>query len=419
MRVLIVSAVFPPESVVSSYTSAQIAEDLLKRGHQVTVITPFPNRPSGELYPGYSRRLFHKQNQDSGLEVIRCFATLSPKSSMFSRFLENISFGITSGLAMLGISKPDVIYSNNWPIFASGLTALVARLRGVPLVSSIQDIYPEQLVFQGRIESDHWIARCLHSIDKQIAQSSRAIIVISDSMADLLKNTRGVSANRVHVIPNWINSDLLVPDDPSGKRYRLERGIASEDFVVVYAGNIAFAAGVETIVQSFALLKDAQDTHLVVAGEGSNLQACMQIANAIGNPRVQFHTPWPRSENSMVLSAADVLILPTRGKVSLAAMPSKLISYMLAARPIIALALPDSDLARTIERAGCGWVIGPDNPEALAVKIQEVRTLGALERRRIGQCGRDYALANLTREVCVPKVIEILESAAIQDRQCG
>lgn len=415
MRVLIVSAVFPPESVVSSYTSAQIAEDLLQRGHQVTVITAFPNRPSGKLYPGYSRRLFQRQIQSNGLEMIRCFATLSPKSTMLSRFLENVSFGITSGMIVLGIPKPDVIYSNNWAIFASGLTAIVARLRGIPLVASIQDVYPEQLVFQGRIKSGGWIERCLYWVDKWIAQSASAIIVISDSMVDLLKNTRGVPADRVHVIPNWINNDSLVPDDPSGKRYRLERGIASEDFVVVYAGNIAFAAGVETIVQSFALLKDIQDTHLIVAGEGSSLQSCIQIADAMGNPRVWFHTPWPRDENSMVLSAADVLILPTRGKVSLAAMPSKLISYMLAARPIIALALPNSDLARTIKRAGCGWVIEPDNPETLANKIREVRALDLSERRRIGQCGRDYALAHLTRDVCVPKVIKLLESVAVQN----
>jgi len=410
MKVIIVTAVFPPESVVSSYTSAQIAEELIKKGHQVTVITAFPNRPSGRLYPGYSRKLFQRQRQTNGLEVIRCFATLSPKSRMGSRFLENVSFGITSGLATLGICKADVIYANTWAIFALGLLTLVARFRHIPLVTSVQDVYPEQLVFQGRIRSGGLIARCLSWMDKQVTQRASALIVISDSMANLLRNTRRIPDELIHIIPNWINGDSLVPNDPTGKQYRLDRGIASNAFVAVYAGNVAFAAGVETVIQSFALLRDVQNVHLLIAGEGSSMQACMQIANKMGTSKIQFHTPLPRHENSMILSAADVLILPTRGKVSLAAMPSKLISYMLAARPIIALALPESDLAHTIEQARCGWIIEPDKPELLAAKIREVIALTPTERESIGQCGRRYALANLTSEVCVPRVIKVLEN---------
>jgi len=410
MQILIVTAVFPPESVVSAQTSAQIAEDLVKEGHQVSVIAPFPSRPSGKLYPGYSRRLFSKDNYTDAIKVQRCFSTLSRESRLASRFFENISFGITGGLAVLFAKKPDVIYSNNWALFASGLLAFIAHLRHIPLLLCIQDIYPEQLIAQGRLQREGWIVRLLQEIDRKIANSACSIIVISESLAEIYRDSRNVPHERVHVITNWANSDSIIPNDPAAILYRQKRAIDKRAFVVMYGGNIAFAAGVEVLILSFEMLRDLRDTYLIIAGEGNQLESCKRISIDVGNSRIYFHTPWPRSENSMLLSAADLLVLPTRGEVSLVSMPSKLISYMLAARPIVALAPPNSDLAYVIGRAGCGWVIEPDKPELLAAKIREVRELPPQVREQMGQSGRQYALANFTREACVPRIIQLLEN---------
>ena len=116
----------------------------------------------------------------------------------------------------------------------------------------------------------------------------------------------------------------------------------------------------------------------------------------------------------MVLGAADVLVLPTRGEQSLASVPSKLLAYMLAGRPIVAAALPGSDLSATIERSGCGWVVEPDRPESLAATLREVSGLGSDDLCRRGLAGREFALRNFTREACLPKVVGIVEGAARQ-----
>jgi glycosyltransferase involved in cell wall biosynthesis len=149
----------------------------------------------------------------------------------------------------------------------------------------------------------------------------------------------------------------------------------------------------------------------VIAGEGSRLAPCRELAERLGRDRIIIHSPWPLDETSLVLQTADVLVLPTRGSQSLASVPSKLISYMLAARPIIALAMPQSDIARIIEESGCGWVILPDQPELLAAQLRAVVAVDSLERNRRGQAGRKYALQNLTSEVCLPQVISILENS--------
>jgi colanic acid biosynthesis glycosyl transferase WcaI len=113
----------------------------------------------------------------------------------------------------------------------------------------------------------------------------------------------------------------------------------------------------------------------------------------------------------MVLGAADVLILPTKGEQSRASVPSKLLTYMLGGRPIIAAALPGTELAHLVEKAGCGWVLLPDRPDLLAQKILEVMEIGYEERKEIGERGRQYVMKHFSKDVCLPQVIRIIENA--------
>jgi len=150
---------------------------------------------------------------------------------------------------------------------------------------------------------------------------------------------------------------------------------------------------------------------LVIAGDGSNLEICKKLAKDVANPRILFYSPWPRSDTSKALSAADILVLPTRGLQSLASIPSKLIPYMLAARPILALAMPKSDLAQIICAANCGWVVRPDKPGDLAVIIKNIVYLSKDVLRLRGRAGRDYAVSNFTADVCLRKVAAIIASS--------
>src|ERR1039458_5170759 len=153
MRALLVTCVFPPEPVTSASTSYSLAQELSRRGYDVTVITPYPSRPGGRVFPGFRRRLFGRSRESGGIDVVRCFSTTSRTASLISRLSENVSFGLSGGLAMAMLRRPDVIYANTWPIFASGIAALVARFRRIPIVVSVQDVYPESLFSLGRLPS--------------------------------------------------------------------------------------------------------------------------------------------------------------------------------------------------------------------------------------------------------------------------
>jgi len=406
----VVSCVYPPEPMVSAQTSAQVAEKLRSRGHDVTVLTGFPNRPAGRLYSGVTRSFAKHESTASGVRLVRCFAALSPESSLFSRLLENLSFGISSGWQLLTMRKPDVIYANSWPIIATGILFLIAKLRRIPLVISVQDIYPEALLSQNRLAEGSLPARLMTWIDGVIARGSAHVIVISERFAEIYRRSRRVPPTRLSLIPNWVDESQM-SGDLSGESYRATREIKNCEFLVVYAGNIGAAAGVETAIESMRFLADTPAVRLLVAGSGSRLDSCRGMAEAFPG-KVLFHAPWHVADHPEVLRAANLLLLPTQGSQSLASVPSKLLSYMLAGCPVLATALPSSDLAELILRAGCGWVIVPDRPDLLAAKIEEIMNLDADELRGRGENGRSYVMRHLTTQACLPKVTEILEKLA-------
>jgi colanic acid biosynthesis glycosyl transferase WcaI len=410
VRAFIVSCVFPPEPVVSASTSGQIAEELFKRGHDVTVICPVPSRPEGRWYAGISRKLWTRSATESGVPVLRLLAIPSVNSSFSSRSLENLSFGIGSAIALAVMRKPDVIYANTWPIIAGALLMAVARVRRIPVVLSVQDLYPESLASQGRVASNAWLSRMVQRIDRWIAHSARALVVISERFAETYRSVRGVQKDRIHVIPNW-GRDPGIGVSEAGDDIRLRMGITPDAFLLVYGGNVGVAAGVETVVEAMRHVKNERVV-LLVAGAGDRLQSCRALAAGMQRDSVRLLSPWPTDQTLPVLTAADVLVLPTLADQSLSSVPSKLISYSLAARPVLALALPKCDLAAAIDEAGGGWVIAPDDPRALAAMIDQISTLGRNELRRIGAAARDYALSHYTDTVCVPQLAEIIERAA-------
>ncbi|MBN2345268.1 MAG: glycosyltransferase family 4 protein [Candidatus Aminicenantes bacterium] len=411
MRVTIVSCVFPPEPVVSSRTSLHVAQGLAGRGHQVTVVTAFPSKPAGRGYPGFARRLIAREKNGNGFAVRRCFSTFSSRSRLLSRFLENFTFGLSSGMAVLLMRRPDVLYVNTWPIVAGGLVFLAAKLRRVPMVVSIQDVYPESLFAQGHLSETSILGKGLRWMDGVIARGCRAVIVISERFAAIYREQRRVAGARIHVVPNW--ADDLQPETDAERlsRFRERLEIPPRARIFAYGGNVGTAAGVENLIQAVRLLPAGDRFHLLIAGEGSRLEHCRALAEETACRDVTFHAPWRSDETALVLGLAEVLLLPTQGRQSYASVPSKLVSYWLAGRPVIAQACPGSSLADVLEKAGGGWLVAPGRPELLAAKIREVLEMNAAEVRRRGEAGRHFALRNLTRAACLPRVLDVMEKA--------
>jgi len=412
MNIVIVSAVFAPEPVISAQTSAQLAGELVARGHLVNVLAQFPNRPQGRIFKGYRRALYSVSNVSQGQTLTHCFSTFSRQSTMVSRGLENATFGITCGLRLLFGSRPDVIYSNTWALLATGIVMAVAWVRQIPVVLSVQDVYPESLESQGRILKEGWLYRTLRAFDRIIAQFATEVIVPGNRFRRLYKLDRQIITERIHVVANWGRDEISERGSGDPLELRKELGIPANAFVAVYAGNIGVASNVEMIVDVFSQLANHALIYLVIAGEGSRLRRCREKAICQQLDHVLIHSPWKVDQTEQVLAMADVLLLPTKGKQSLHSIPSKLIAYFLSGRPVVAAVLQESDSALAMHNAGAGKVVEPDSVDQMAQAILAMSQLSTERLHRMGLAGRAYALRNFTSRSNLPQVVQIVEKAA-------
>lgn len=408
MRVLIVCPVFPPEPVTSATTTADLACELTARGHSVTVITSCPSRPGGRAYAGYRRGFARRERAAEGYAIVRTWSVLSPRGSAIERLLENLSFGVCAMLQVL-LRPADVVFQNNWPIFAAGLVALAARIRRAPVVSSIQDIHPEAALQAGKLRVFGPAVRWLQWLDGRVARASSAVVVPCRSFARVYRDHRGVPADRVRVAPNWMDETAIAPGPREGA-FRARLGVGADAFVGLYAGNIGEVADVETLVEAAALLRDEPWFALVIVGDGSHRAACEELAAARGVKRIRFHCPWREESAAEVHAAADALLLPTRGTGALTSTPSKLIAYLLSGRPVVAGVDPGSDVAQIVAAADCGQIVPPGSPAAFADAIRRLRADPALARA-YGERAREYARKRYARGPGVARLAAIVEAA--------
>jgi glycosyltransferase involved in cell wall biosynthesis len=408
MKLLIVSSVFAPEPMVSARTSTDLAEELVSMGGSVRVITTFPNRPAGKLYEGYQRKLWSSERLEHRYQILRVFSFLSAQSRILSRFLENFSFGIASALAVLVLEKPDVVYGNTWPILAQGLLVLVCKHRQIPVVLSVQDLYPESLLVQNRgLKKASRLYRLLRWLDVQTARNCAALIVISNQFRQSYICDRGIAENKITVIPNWI-TDFPAQSTSNSDEIRMKYDIPRDAFLVVYGGNIGVAAGVESLIDAFQYLIPQENIYLLIAGAGSNMASCLRRIQNHKLKRAKVHTPWETAETIPVLRAADLCVLPTQGEQSLVSVPSKLFTYMMAGRCVLAIASLESEISRIITDSEAGWVVSNNNAETVSGVIREISRISTEERNRRAEAGRNFVVSHYLRNTQLPKLVDLL-----------
>lgn len=412
MKIVIVASVFAPEPLVSAQANAHIAEALARDGHSVHVFAPFPNRPAAKLFPGFRRRLYSTSLSPEGYNLTRCFSTISRRSTMISRLAENFTFGFALIPRLLFKQRPDVIYSHAWPIFATGIVALIAKLRRIPLVLRVVDVYPESMESQKRISKDGLMYRVLRKVDGMISRSAKAMIFISPGFQRLYATDRGIEESRLHVVLYWNSDEAFEPNPDGARELRKKLGIAPEAFVATCAGNIGVACNAEMLIDVFAKLTEHKELYLVIAGGGSRLEVCRQQATEKKVERVVIHSPWRAEETGALLQMTDVFLLPTNRDQSSYSIPSKLIGYFLSARPVIAAVLRQSDTAAVINESASGWVVSPDDVDALARALVEASHQPERLRNEMGSAGRAFALRHFTKLSNLPRVIQVITDAA-------
>lgn len=384
-KILIITGVFPPEPVTSANMNLDLAMALSEK-YDVTVIHPRPTRPEGVIY---------KPNE--GNYPFKCLTVDSytyPKSSPIGRLRESISFGrISAQFLKEHHYDYDFVYNDGWQLFGLYIVARVCAKYKIPYIVPIQDIYPECFFTNRKVPAivSGIVNALIKPIDRYYQKNAYKVRTISNEMADYLSSSRYIDRDRYLVMDNWQNDeDFTFEPIPSGK------------LVLGYVGSINNHSNTELLIKAFdkAALKDAE---LRVYGKGNRRNQCEELAKALGNDNIVFDAV-SKSEVPKVQSQCSVLVLALpKGNGGLC-LPSKMSSYLLSGRPVIASIDKDSATCRYINESGAGFCVEPDDVDALADTFRIVSKLSTEELQQMGDNSRKFADIRLTRKANLTKL---------------
>jgi len=392
--IILISAVFPPEPVVSAYLGEDIATALSEKW-SVIVLTPRPTRPMGFI--------FNKEipkNEKFKHIILKSFTC--PRSNIFGRMLESYSFG-NNVVKFIERNRTGIqcIYIKAWPLIAQYLIVRIARKYSIPSVIHIQDIYPESLIDKFRVFKK-FFNRLLLPIDKYSLQNSTEIITISPKMREYLIETRGLRNDKVKLIYNWQNEERFI----KAEHVTVNDHHSIPAFTFMFLGSLSKTAGIDVIISAFAK-SDINNSRLVIAGDGSEKSSLISLAERWGKSKIEFWDA-PFKDVPAIQSCADVLIISLKKGASRFAFPSKIIAYMLSGKPILACVDEDSDTSNAIKMANCGWIVPPEEIDILSKIMINVSSSEPKLLREYGQKGLIFALDNYSKRVNLQNVLSIV-----------
>lgn len=417
MRIVIISSVYSPEPVVSAQIGRHIAQYFAEAGHVVTVLCPSPSRPAVADYSAFKAKGKPKVMFEDGVEVVRLPSYTAPQSKLLARLRESYSFGRHAYRYLkANLADVDVVYVNCWPLASQAFMAAYSARSGIPMVMHIDDIYPESLMNKLPVLSGI-VGGLLTRLDRWSVSKAAHVITISDNMRNIYIEGRGLAANKVTTVLNWVD-DSQFEQMPENKDACERYGVDENKFTFLFLGNIGPIAGVDLLIDGFheARLDHAQ---LVIAGDGSSKPSCVERVAHLNAKSIHFISDPDVRNVPLLLSLGRVCLLPMKKGAGLSSIPSKIMGYLMAAKPVLATVDAESDTADCINKAGCGWIGEPEHVEWLAGKMREVATLPMDELHRLGMLGRAYAMANFSKTQGVKCVARIMETAAKKTHPAG
>jgi colanic acid biosynthesis glycosyl transferase WcaI len=384
MRILIYSYNYYPEPIGIAPLMTELAEGLVKRGHEVRVVTAMPNYPERQIYQEY-RGKWYVNEYKNGVQIQRSYVWIRPQPNLLDRMLLDASFVVTSFVPALIGWRPDVILSTSPSLPSCLPVALLGWLRACPVILNLQDILPEAAVHVGLLKNKLLI-QLFTLLEKFAYRSASKISVIADGFVDNLR-AKGVEAHKIVQIPNWVDVNFIRPLPKEDNPFRAAHNLNGK-FVVLYSGNIALTQGLESVVKAASVLRHIPDIVFVIVGEAKGLQRLQQECLDCGADNVLLLPFQPRKHLPQMLAAADVGLVVQKKNVVSFNMPSK-IQVLLASGGALVASVPDNGTAaRAIRQSGGGVIVPPEDPQALAMAIldlyknpEKVKTLGYKSRQ--------------------------------------
>jgi glycosyltransferase involved in cell wall biosynthesis len=410
VKILYLSQYFPPEMGAPSARASELAYHWSRAGHQVSVLTGFPNHPTGVVPAEWRLRLrrlvYHERIGE--VDVFRTWLWPLPNRKSHERMRNYASFCVSAALRGLTLPRPDVIIATS-PQLLVGLSGWwLSFARQIPFIFEVRDLWPESLAAVGVGSEDSLLHHSLSAVAKFLYERADSIVVVSPAFKDRLIEDWRVPAERIAVVENGVETETFSPSAIVDDTVRKQLGLEGK-FVASYIGTMGNAHGLETLLDAASrLLQSNPRVVFLLIGEGAEKQRLKASAQSRALTNVQFLDQQPREKIPAFILASDTcLVLLKKTDVFKTVIPTKMLEFMSCSRPVI-LGV-EGQARQIVEEAGAGLAIEPENHVAL------VQAINLLEKdpykaRAMGQKGREYIIERLSRSRTAERYIRILQA---------
>ena len=409
MRVLLITPFYSPDLGPSAPLFTMLCEDLVRLGHQVSVIAAVPHYPTGTVMPEFRGYLIQREERN-GVDVTRVWVPSVNRARLSQRLLTFIVYQILAAAAGLRRNYDVLIVSN--PALEVALAFLVLGvLRQKPIIFSVHDIYPDVGIKLG-VFRHRLVIRLVDRMERFCLDRAVYVRVLSEGFKETL-NARGIPESKLALIWDWLDTDFIQPI-PRANEFATHWAL-DRSFVVMYAGNIGLSQGLEHVVEAAKLLASEPSIRFVFVGDGAGKEGLEEAARSSGLTNVQLIPFQPRELLPQVLASADVSLITLKRGVGADSVPSKCYSILASGRPVIASVDQGSDTWNLIDRANCGLCVEPENPQVLADAILHLYKDESY-RARLGANGRAYVVQRHSREAAAREFHQLLCSLVSEEK---
>jgi glycosyltransferase involved in cell wall biosynthesis len=291
--------------------------------------------------------------------------------------------------ALVSVKRRDrVLVVTNPPVLPF-IAAAVSWLKGARLLLLVHDVYPDALIAAGVVRRGTRIDGLLQWISRRLYRFALWVIVLGRDMKQLVERRMQVEPERVILIPNWADADVILPRSRDQNALLAELGL-DKKFVVQYAGNMGYTHGLDCLVRAMDELKDEVDVHFMFVGSGTKKRWLEVAAEQLGLTNLTVLGSRPRSDQGNFLNACDIAIISFAPGMAGVSVPSRMYNVLAAGKPIIAVADPWSELGLVVSEEAVGWVVPPGDAGGVARAVREAST-NSDKLRRMGLRARRVA----------------------------
>jgi glycosyltransferase involved in cell wall biosynthesis len=370
LHILFLTDNFPPESNAPASRTFEHCREWVRAGHQVTVITCAPNFPKGKVFDGYRNRLWQQEEID-GIRVIRVWSYITANEGFVKRILDYQSFMLSATLAAPFVRRVDLVVGTSPQFFTACAAYLVSRMKRIPFVFELRDMWPESIKAVGAMK-DSAAIRFLERVEMFLYRKASRIVTVTHAFRDTLMR-RGIDGSKINVVTNGVD---LSHFGPQAKDRQLVEQLGLQGmFVAGYIGTHGMAHALETLLEAAAALQQtpgAENVRLLFLGDGARKAAIATQAQAMGLRNVLFLESVPKDQVVRYWSVLDVSIIHLRNtELFTTVIPSKLFECMGMGLPVLHGVAGES--AEIVRREQVGEVFESENARQLVAGLLRMR----------------------------------------------